>query len=425
MPPNLRSSTFTTSFPSHLTRSSSSDNPSTLLGRVLPFDDLISITGNNHTLTCIDEHGSASEDVEMDMMTEEDDCAKCPATKELAIRDAQNTKINLLSGFKSTASNKRGVKGRKSLSLTLLKPYDDTTGQDVQQNQDDDHDVEGVLERWLGLDLFDGSGLPGTEEDARKLPGAWVVVNTSLSDDEKMSLDPVKEESATTFDRAPIVAASSFSAPERRTETFSLTAWDGSRIEPMNLESELLTISVTDHNNDPIQTQQPRASGPFSPDIEKARGTEVTLAPEIQDMQGFLNEETERPTMGRARSASTASTMSLPAIPVPVSGRRRGEKKQIPSSALIALAGLPTGISSLSSSAISSLDLAGTERFVKLELEVDIEMELTCKSIRRKGNHNKSDDDVRRAGMSVVGREELGRLLRGAGEIGKRLEMNF
>lgn len=235
------------------------------------------------------------------------------------------------------------MKGRKSLSFTLLKPINEEKPSELEPSED----VEDVLEKWIGLSLFDEK----QEEPEPAIPGGWVVVKSG-----KEASQSPKESLGGESPKAPM-------------------AWDGTPLESMQLDDDIMSASLSHDQMDLL---------PFTPDNRQSHGPSPTLAPEFQGDP--LAEEEAR---------QRASSVPLVA-PTKASLRRQS---------MSVLGQGPSLTSSRSVSVPSALMASTSGRYMKLELEIDFEVEMTCKGIKR--------------GADCVGIEEAGRLIDSGLTLGK------
>ncbi len=267
------------------------------------------------------------------------------------------------------AIRRRGAaRGRKSFSFTLLRPISEDHEMDApsaseqmaealsEQSEDHEGEVENVLQRWLGLSLFDEGKADGnatTERDQSAgpaIPGGWIVVDSSPA-----PVSPVENP---------------HDAANRPAEKLP-KAWDGSELEMMNLDTEMLSISGSKDQ-----------ATLFPPHTDKRVGPSPTLAPQM--LEDPLAEE----------APASPPTFHIPGSFPQAASTPSRRLDTLPSSALMALGGNQA------------------EKFMKLELEVDIEVEVSCTGVRRKGQ-GRADRDRKSAdhGLSVVSRDEVGRIL--------------
>ncbi len=311
---------------------------------------------------------------------EDSDCDSTYAdTKETQLCPAPP--IDSSSSSSSRNINRGATRGRKSFSFTLLRPINEdeevsssstssATGTDSYPASTDKSggggEVEDVLQRWLGLSLFDD----GNDNDNSSMfnqvptiPGGWIVVDSSNS----------SASSAFAASPPPRVAAKSASVEG----TPKPKAWDGSDIEMMNLDTEVLSISAG------TPPQNPNDLGLYPPvNHAAAIGPSPTLAPHV--IEDPLAEEESTPP-------------SPPALLLPGSFPRTPSHARQPS----------RRIGSLPSSALMALNQNQAEKYMKLELEVDIEVEVSCTGVRRKN----VDNTRLPSGLSVVSKDEVGRIL--------------
>ena len=365
------------------------------------------------------------------------------------------------------AGRRQPVKGRKSLSFTLLKPIDEEKGDEEMDKSEQRRTngsagtVEDVLEKWLGLSLFDNGSSStsnnestddskdASESDANQgIPGGWIVVKSSLTDDVESKDDTRR------FERASEISSRSSTASPSTQGFKSLTAWDGTTIESMQLDEDVMSVS---HGHDDFLQPGQHDSTltmPFAPDNRpKPNGPSPTLAPEFQEDPLAEEQRAQRAASvpntvasasGDRLSSATGSTtkpastdrhrrQSLSVLGNgPVHGsvahsRRTGLGMTPTRSSPASSPSTPARVRSMPSSALMALDKTSSERYMKLELEVDFELELTCRGVRRATRSVATDDEEKGAesakgnadGVSLVGREEVGRLLSSGFALGK------
>jgi len=435
LPPHMRTPGFNTSTAFHMSTNGNAE-AAALFDKLLPY-------GSKASTSEIDEDGNDKSDA------------------LLALADDDASKDVL-------ASRRQPVKGRKSLSFTLLKPIDEEKGDEEMDKSEQRRTnggagtVEDVLEKWLGLSLFDnGSSSTSNKEpiddhdnDASEsganqgIPGGWIVVKSSLTDD----VEPRDE--TRRFERASEISSrSSTSSPS--TQGFkSLTAWDGTTIESMQLDEDVMSVS---HGHDDFLQPGQHDSTltmPFAPDTRaKPNGPSPTLAPEFQEdplaeeqraqraasvpnaVASASGDKASSVTGSTAKSASTdrhrrQSLSVLGSGPVhnsAANGRRLGLGMTPTRSSPASSPSTPARVRSMPSSALMALDKTSSERYMKLELEVDFELELTCRGVRRATKSVAADNEEKGIegakgngdGVSLVGREEVGRLLSSGFALGK------
>ena len=432
---------------------------------------------------------SSSTSAEMDVEGEDDTDAL------LAMADAASKGVG--------HARRQPVKGRKSLSFTLLKPIDEEKAAEFEKAErkmggsvDEaaaataNGTVEDVLEKWLGLSLFDNGSGKQADTDAeagdKGIPGGWIVVKSSLTADND---DDAESKDDRRFERASDMSSRSSTASPITKGFKSLTAWDGTPIESMQLDEDVLSVSHHGHDeNDDhpgFLRAAPRGDGltmPFAPDKRaKPDGPSPTLAPEFQEDPLADEHRNQRaasvPTSGGAVSDGTARRLpaasssidrhrrqSLSVLgngPFPgftpsypsaaasassprsagspsASGSTSASTRAIPSSP--ASTGFtPTRVRSMPSSALMQLeDRPASEKYMKLELEVDFEVELTCRGVRTRSatatgspyspgstaggatSDKVGDEPARDRGISLVGKDEVGRLLSSGLDLGKQ-----
>jgi hypothetical protein len=361
------------------------------------------------------------------------------------------------------AGRRQPVKGRKSLSFTLLKPIDEEKGDEEMDKSEQRRTnggagtVEDVLEKWLGLSSSSTSNSESTdnhdkdasESDANQgIPGGWIVVKSSLTDDVEPKDDTRR------FERASEISSRSSTASPSTQGFKSLTAWDGTAIESMQLDEDVLSVS---HGHDDFLQPGQHDSTltmPFAPDTRaKPNGPSPTLAPEFQEdplaeeqraqraasvpnaVASASGDKMSSATGSTAKSASTdrhrRQSLSVlgngPVHGSAANGRRLGLGMTPTRNSPASSPSTPARVRSMPSSALMALDKTSSERYMKLEFEVDFELELTCRGVRRATKSVAADNEEKGVegakgngdGVSLVGREEVGRLLSSGFALGK------
>lgn len=155
-----------------------------------------------------------------------------PVSKDLSHWSFPTTSLDLASSAGSDSS-------RRSFSLTLLRPIPSSPAP-LQLTHPTDG-VEGVLERWLGLSLFDQVGpspvaAEGSFGDDE--PGGWFVVDSS------------EQQEGTTTASSPV--------EEQQEHETAPKAWDGSTLERMELDEVVLGLAPSSPS--PSGSSRPKAA---------------------------------------------------------------------------------------------------------------------------------------------------------------------
>lgn len=363
-----------------------------------------------------------------------------------------------------SARSRQPMKGRKSLSFTLLKPIDEEGASELakagQSGSPDETEastgasssnIEDVLQKWLGLSLFENkdeqdeqqqqgpSDLHQKEEASDKASesNGWVVVNSSLDDmDEENDLH--KDDKR--FERASVSSHSSLTGSPASNGFKALRAWDGTPIESMQLDEDVMSMSLHPSTDEEFSGLR-QGPMPFAPDTKaNPDGPSPTLAPEFKEDPLAEDQRVQRAasvptavgvTVDHSRGASSSSSNA---------GLPRGRRQSLsvlgrgpsPVAGTPSMAG-PSRVRSVPSSALMALDKSVSEKYMKLELELDFEVELTCRGVRTKNQNGAScggqgDDEMdsqtshenrQLGGVSLVGKEEVGRLLSSGLALGK------
>lgn len=370
IPPHMRSAGYSTAF--HMPISGPTDMNA--LTRLLPFDD-VKVDAHKKQSTGAGQSANGSSDDKEDVE---------PA---------------------SNVPRKDAMRGTKSVSFTLLRPISGQADEDTAlAEQSSSSEVESVLEKWLGLSLGERSSSSAASlkaDAATESDAGWVVLNS-----------PFKEETP----RASIASQPHSSGPSSAplSSRSSVSAWHGGELEPMDLDNELLSISTLFE----ADTRTHNLNLPFEPDQRRPTfGPSPTLAPHI--LEDPLTEDQADHTRD-VRSSSVPLFMAaghdVPSTPL--ANTRRRQSVSVPSMTTGSTADRPAAPAS--SAALMALSRSSAERYMKLEVEMDIEVEFTCKGLRRRrqqasvdGGDDRLQSGSKRDGMSVVGREEVGRLLKG------------
>lgn len=381
IPPHMRSAGYSTAF--HMPISGPTDMNA--LTRLLPFDDVkVDAPKNKQSTAGTAQKTSASDD---------------------------NEQANESSSTASAIPRKDAMRGTKSVSFTLLRPISGQADEDTAfAEQGSSSEVESVLEKWLGLSLNEGSSGPSsssshktTDATTTQSDAGWVVLNS-----------PFKEDTPRATIASQPTSSDASSAP--LSSRSSVSAWHGGELEPMDLDNELLSISTLFE----ADTKTHNLNLPFEPDQRRPTfGPSPTLAPHI--LEDPLNEDQVDHTRD-VRSSSVPLFMAAghetPSTPLP--NLRRRQSVSVPTTSTTTGASAERPVAPASSAALMALSRSSAERYMKLEVEMDIEVEFTCKALRRRrhqasldGNDRLASGSDKRDGMSVVGREEVGRLLKG------------
>lgn len=151
---------------------------------------------------------------------------------------------------------------RKSFALTLLRPVPKSSAalddlvSPVPAGPNDD--VEDVLERWLGLNLFDGassSGGAATQDGSGQSSAGWMVVETPLLPGQDVDL----KEQGDIWEGA------------------TRTAWDGRPLERLELEEAVMGLSGAEGADQHVSSS-PSSSVPSSPATLRGSSPPVSYA---------------------------------------------------------------------------------------------------------------------------------------------------
>jgi hypothetical protein len=144
----------------------------------------------------------------------------------------------------------------------------------------------------------------------------------------------------------------------------------------MDLDTEMLSISAGP------PPANPNDLGLYPPTNDLGIGPSPTLAPQV--LEDPLAEDSD------VAPPPLPSALQIPgAFPRTPPSRR---------------------VDSMPSSALMALGQHQAEKYMKVELEVDIEVEVSCTGVRRKKNGPLNDKRTP-SGLSVVSRDEVGRIL--------------
>jgi len=374
-PPHLRSTSYPTYLPLNSNALPLSELPRPGLGRVLSFEDGDKVLRNN---SAMDESGLV-------MVTSDEDAA-CDASYGERNRGALCSASSDL-GDSVRASKRRGAaRGRKSFSFTLLRPINEdeeasatgkenrlTDALDAESAPSADthgNEVEDVLQRWLGLSLFEAGNADQDRNASRMqdqgpaMPNGWIVVDSSAAGDD----DGVQSAFAAPPTSRRPVKAEVKDSPRK--------AWDGSELEMMDLDTEMLSISAGP------PPANPNDLGLYPPTHDIGIAPSPTLAPQV--LEDPLAEDDD------VAPRSLPSALPIPgAFPPSPPSRRLG---------------------SMPSTALMAFGQHQAEKYMKVELEVDIEVEVSCTGVRRKKDGPLNGKRMP-SGLSVVGKDEVGRIL--------------